>query len=167
MGRRAEACAVRDRCDRTMVRREIGPAHERAIRTTVRFARNSSRAGTVVHASRAVGCMRDSPGSTHPTVWTNWGGLHRCLGRETCEHGEVALDIVAYPFDLRADKGAALAGRHAPRSGQWASRCGLPKPQAFIIPTWQREKSKRTGSAASISRSDAVISAAIFQPGLV
>jgi hypothetical protein len=40
------------------------------------------------------------------------------------------------------------------------------KPQAFIMPTWQREKSKRTGSAGSIARSEAVISAAIFHPGL-
>ena len=35
------------------------------------------------------------------------------------------------------------------------------------MPTWQSEKSKRTGSAASISSSDAVISDAIFHPGLV
>ncbi len=35
------------------------------------------------------------------------------------------------------------------------------------MPTWQSEKSNRTGSPASSSRSDAVISAAIFQPGLV
>ena len=41
------------------------------------------------------------------------------------------------------------------------------KPQAFIMPTWHSEKSKRTGSSGLIARSDAVISAAIFQPGLV
>ena len=41
------------------------------------------------------------------------------------------------------------------------------KPQAFIIPTWHSEKSKRTGSAGSIARSEAVLSAAIFHPGLV
>jgi hypothetical protein len=39
-------------------------------------------------------------------------------------------------------------------------------PQAFIIPTWHSEKSKRTGSAGLIARSAAVISAAIFQPGV-
>jgi hypothetical protein len=32
------------------------------------------------------------------------------------------------------------------------------------MPTWQREKSYRTGSAGSMARSAAVISAAIFQP---
>ena len=35
------------------------------------------------------------------------------------------------------------------------------------MPTWQSEKSNRTGSAGSSRRSDAVMSAAIFQPGLV
>jgi len=33
------------------------------------------------------------------------------------------------------------------------------------MPTWQSEKSNRTGSAGSIARSDAVISAAMRQPG--
>ena len=33
------------------------------------------------------------------------------------------------------------------------------------MPTWQIEKSKRTGSSGSSCRSDAVMSAAIFQPG--
>jgi hypothetical protein len=41
------------------------------------------------------------------------------------------------------------------------------KPQAFIMPTWHSEKSYRTGSSGSMARSDAVISVAIFQPGLV
>jgi len=35
------------------------------------------------------------------------------------------------------------------------------------MPTWHSEKSKRTGSVASSSRRDDVISAAIFHPGLV
>lgn len=35
------------------------------------------------------------------------------------------------------------------------------------MPTWQMAKSKRTGSPGSIARSDAVISAAMRQPGLV
>ena len=35
------------------------------------------------------------------------------------------------------------------------------------MPTWQIEKSNRTGSTGSSARSDAVMSAAIFQPGLV
>jgi hypothetical protein len=34
------------------------------------------------------------------------------------------------------------------------------------MPTWHSAKSKRTGSSGSIARSAAVISAAIFQPGL-
>jgi hypothetical protein len=38
-------------------------------------------------------------------------------------------------------------------------------PHAFIIPTWQSEKSYRTGSDGFKARSDAVIWAAIFQPG--
>jgi hypothetical protein len=33
------------------------------------------------------------------------------------------------------------------------------------MPTWQIEKSKRTGSTGSIARSDAVMSAAMRQPG--
>ena len=33
------------------------------------------------------------------------------------------------------------------------------------MPTWQSEKSNRTGSAGSIARSEAVMSAAIRQPG--
>ena len=39
------------------------------------------------------------------------------------------------------------AGRHTPRSGHCESRCARLKPQAFIMPTWHSEKSKRTGSA--------------------
>lgn len=35
------------------------------------------------------------------------------------------------------------------------------------MPTWHNEKSKRTGSAGSIARSDAVISDAIRHPGEV
>jgi hypothetical protein len=53
-----------------------------------------------------------------------------------------------------------------PRSGHCESRCGRPYPHAFIMPRWQSEKSNLTGSAGSIARSEAVISAAIFQPGL-
>jgi hypothetical protein len=41
------------------------------------------------------------------------------------------------------------------------------KPQAFIMPTWHSEKSYRTGSFGSSARSEAVISAAIFHPGLM
>jgi hypothetical protein len=41
------------------------------------------------------------------------------------------------------------------------------KPQAFIMPTWQSAKSYFTGSSASSSRNDAVISRAMGQPGLV
>ncbi len=40
-------------------------------------------------------------------------------------------------------------GRHSPLSGHWVSPCFLPKPQAFIMPTWHSEKSKRTGSSGS------------------
>jgi len=40
-------------------------------------------------------------------------------------------------------------------------------PQAFIIPMWQRAKSYFTGSSGSNCRSDAVMSRAIRQPGLV
>jgi hypothetical protein len=40
-------------------------------------------------------------------------------------------------------------------------------PQAFIIPRWQMEKSYFTGSIGSIFRSDAVMSRAMRQPGLV
>ena len=66
------------------------------------------------------------------------------------------------------DPGAAAArtrGRQIPFSGHCVSPCRRPKPQAFIIPTWHSEKSKRTGSTGSIARSDAVISAAIRHPG--
>jgi hypothetical protein len=35
------------------------------------------------------------------------------------------------------------------------------------MPMWHREKSYFTGSSGSSFRSDAVMSAAIFQPGLV
>jgi len=40
------------------------------------------------------------------------------------------------------------------------------KPHAFIIPMWHNAKSYFTGSCGSSRRSDAVISRAIFQPGL-
>ena len=40
-------------------------------------------------------------------------------------------------------------------------------PHAFIIPRWQSEKSYLTGSSGSSRRSDAVMSRAIRQPGLV
>ena len=46
--------------------------------------------------------------------------------------------------------GARRAGRQIPFSGHCVSPCRRPKPQAFIIPTWQIEKSKRTGSTGSI-----------------
>jgi hypothetical protein len=39
-------------------------------------------------------------------------------------------------------------------------------PHAFIIPRWQIEKSYRVGSVGSILASDAVMSLAIFHPGL-
>ena len=45
--------------------------------------------------------------------------------------------------------------------------CLFPNPQAFIMPRWQIEKSNFTGSTGSIARSDAVMSAAIRQPGLL
>ena len=61
----------------------------------------------------------------------------------------------------------ALVWQHARAAGTARRAAARLKPQAFIMPTWQSEKSNRTGSAASIARSDAVISAAIFQPGLV
>jgi hypothetical protein len=41
------------------------------------------------------------------------------------------------------------------------------KPHAFIIPRWQSAKSYFTGSAGSSRRSDAVMSRAMRQPGLV
>jgi hypothetical protein len=40
------------------------------------------------------------------------------------------------------------------------------KPQAFIMPRWQIEKSYFTGSIGSSSRSVRVMSDAIRQPGL-
>jgi hypothetical protein len=40
-------------------------------------------------------------------------------------------------------------------------------PQAFIMPRWHSAKSYFTGSAGSKRRSVAVMSCAIFQPGLV
>jgi hypothetical protein len=40
-------------------------------------------------------------------------------------------------------------------------------PQAFIIPMWHSAKSYFTGSSGSSRRSDAVMSRAIRQPGLV
>lgn len=68
--------------------------------------------------------------------------------------------------DGRGDRrGVRATGRHTPRRGQRASFCGRLNPQAFIMPTWQSEKSNRTGSAASMARREAVISAAIFHPG--
>ena len=71
--------------------------------------------------------------------------------------------------DERRGRGAAAAararGRQIPFSGHCASPCRRPKPQAFIIPTWQIEKSKRTGSTGSIARSEAVMSAAMRHPG--
>jgi low temperature requirement protein LtrA len=71
----------------------------------------------------------------------------------------------------RGDDGAAAAfrarrlGRQIPFNGHCASPCRRPKPQAFIMPTWQIEKSKRTGSTGSMERSEAVISAAMRHPG--
>jgi len=73
--------------------------------------------------------------------------------------------------DERRDRGAAAGaparrrGRQIPFSGHCASPCRRPKPQAFIMPTWHSEKSKRTGSTGSMARSDAVMSAAIRHPG--
>ena len=61
----------------------------------------------------------------------------------------------------------ATRGRHTPRSGHCASPCGRLKPHAFIMPRWQSEKSYLTGSRGSSRRSDAVMSRAICQPGLV
>ena len=40
----------------------------------------------------------------------------------------------------------AARGRQIPFSGHCESPCRRPKPQAFIMPTWQSEKSNRTGS---------------------
>ena len=47
-----------------------------------------------------------------------------------------------------------------------ASPVFFPNPQAFIMPRWQIEKSNLTGSTGSMARSDAVMSAAMRQPGL-
>ena len=52
-------------------------------------------------------------------------------------------------------------GRQTPRSGHCESACARLKPQAFIIPRWQSEKSYFTGSSGSRRRSDAVMSRAI------
>ena len=41
---------------------------------------------------------------------------------------------------------ATRRGWHSPLSGHCESPCFRPKPQAFIMPTWQIEKSNRTGS---------------------
>jgi len=41
------------------------------------------------------------------------------------------------------------------------------KPHAFIMPRWQIEKSNLMGSTGSIARNDAVMSAAMRQPGLL
>ena len=83
------------------------------------------------------------------------GGRHRRDARPASS---------AAAFSLR---GRRTRGRHSPLSGHCVSPCFLPKPQAFIMPTWHSEKSKRTGSRGSSARSEAVMSAAIRQPGLV
>ena len=77
------------------------------------------------------------------------------------------------PTLTRPRRGAGLPGRRCrpPPPGP-PTPGGRPPPrpndpQAFIMPTWQSEKSNRTGSRGSSARSDAVMSAAIFQPGLV
>ena len=49
-------------------------------------------------------------------------------------------------------------GRHTPLSGHCALPRFSPKPQLPIIPTWHREKSKRTGSLGSSARSVRVMS---------
>jgi hypothetical protein len=41
------------------------------------------------------------------------------------------------------------------------------KPHPFIMPRWHSAKSYFTGSTGSSRRSEAVMSAAIFHPGLV
>ena len=61
---------------------------------------------------------------------------------------------------------ARVAGRpHA--AGTERPPAARLKPHAFIIPRWQSEKSYLTGSSGSSRRSDAVMSRAIRQPGLV
>jgi hypothetical protein len=57
-------------------------------------------------------------------------------------------------------------GRQAPFKGHRASPVCFPNPQAFIIPRWQIEKSNLIGSIGSMALSDAVMSAAMRQPGL-
>ena len=51
--------------------------------------------------------------------------------------------------DQRSVVRGASRGWHRPFSGHCESPCFRPKPQAFIMPTWQMEKSKRTGSSGS------------------
>ena len=58
-----------------------------------------------------------------------------------------------------------LFARQKPRSGHSVSPCFVLKPQLPIIPTWQMEKSNRTGSTGSMARSEAVMSAAMRHPG--
>ena len=92
-----------------------------------------------------------------PTQRENMGaaGLARVAGLFTVDR-MVAGTAAVY---------AGLAGtRHATDTAVFCARL---KPHAFIMPRWQSAKSYFTGSAGSIARSDAVISRAIAQPGLV
>ena len=64
-------------------------------------------------------------------------------------------------------RGLRARGRQLPRRGHCESACALLKPQAPIMPRWHSEKSYLTGSVGSSRRSDAVMSRAIGQPGLL
>ena len=86
--------------------------------------------------------------------------------------GEAGLARVQRALYRRADgrrdrRRVRARGRQTPRSGHCASACARLKPQAFIMPRWQSEKSYRTGSSGSSRWSDAVMSRAIGHPGLV
>ncbi len=81
--------------------------------------------------------------------------------RVSCERFTVERMVAA-----TADVYARVAGT-TPRSGHCASPCARLKPHAFIIPTWQSEKSYLIGSAGSSRLSELVMSCAMRQPGLV
>ena len=168
----AELVAVDDEADAEAVLRPgdllavLGAGRQRCHLHRVLARRSRARASRTIR------------GRTAPCGRTRCGGAsagrrgHQLLDRARALSRQIAPRRPPRGRRRAAPRSSALRvrrtrGRHSPLSGHCVSPCFRPKPQAFIMPTWQSEKSKRTGSRGSRLRSEAVMSAAICQPGLV
>ena len=66
-------------------------------------------------------------------------GLRSWMGEAALARARATIHRRA---DGRGDRGRLrTVGRHTPRSGHCESFCARLKPHAFIMPTWQSEKS--------------------------